>query len=77
MGKTLVDVTSSPDFPNEATVSLVLAYGPTGHPGAVLASVYNGPADKGAEVFKPFTDLGPVMQRVRIHAHPRQTIARS
>lgn len=64
MGKRFIEVTSSSDFAREAAFTFIVSYGPTGHPGVVVTTVYNGPADKGAECLKPFTDLGPVMQKV-------------
>ncbi len=67
VGKTFIDVTMSESFAREACLNLVVSHGPTGHPGVVISTVFNGPADKGAEVIKPFTDLGPIMQMVRSH----------
>lgn len=64
VGKTFIDVTMSESFAREACLNLVVSHGPTGHPGVVISTVFNGPADKGAEVIKPFTDLGPIMQMV-------------
>lgn len=64
VGKKFIEITSAPEMPRELDLSLVLSYGPTGHPGAVISAMYNGAPDQGKEVIKPITDLGPIMQHV-------------
>jgi hypothetical protein len=37
---------------------------PTGEKGATVFAVFNGPAEQGKQLLKPFIDLGPVAAQV-------------
>ncbi|ELR24567.1 FAD binding domain containing protein [Acanthamoeba castellanii str. Neff] len=56
-----MNVVTSPDgFPDNLTLYLLNDTQPTGEKGATVFAVFNGPAEQGKQLLKPFIDLGPV-----------------